>query len=293
MTETPSLRTRLLNALRKILGSKTPPGDDPVPRLGVSPRVIGILVLITVAAGTADVWLSRRERRSASQTVTSPAPGVQEAPSSGAADPVVLPPDPYLNVVAEAAVASVPVYPQPGRRKPSRRLRSPSEHGVPLVFLVKEERGEWLRVFLPVRPNGSKGWIRRRDVSISQHRYKIAVLLKSHRLLAFDGGDIILRARIAVGTENTPTPGGTYYIKELLKPPNPNTVYGTFAYGLSGFSNVLTSFNGGDGVIGIHGTNDPSVLGQDVSAGCIRMRNRDIEKLVKILPLGTPVEIIR
>ncbi len=69
-------------------------------------------------------------------------------------------------------------------------------------------------------------------------------------------------------------------------------MYGTFAYGLSGFSNVLKSFAGGSGVIGLHGTNDPSVIGQDVSAGCIRMRNEDIERLVPILPLGTPVEIV-
>jgi len=62
---------------------------------------------------------------------------------------------------------------------------------------------------------------------------------------------------------------------------------------LSGFSNQLTSFAGGDGVIGIHGTNDPSTIGQTVSHGCIRMHNADIEKLVPVLPLGTPVEIRR
>jgi len=279
--------------VRAMLGSKPARDDDPVPRLGVSPRLVGILVLITLAAGTADVWLSRRARESAGQTGPGTAqPTVPDGSDSHPAVPVI-PPDPYLNVVAEAVVPTVPVFSYPGSRRPSQRLKSPSEHGVPLVFLVREERGQWLKVLLPVRPNGSKGWIRRKDISISHHRYRIAVLLKSHRLLASEGGDIFLRARIAVGTENTPTPGGTYYIKELLKPPNPNTVYGTYAYGLSGFSNVLTSFNGGEGVIGIHGTNDPSVLGKDVSAGCIRMRNRDIEKLVKVLPLGTPVEIIR
>jgi lipoprotein-anchoring transpeptidase ErfK/SrfK len=91
----------------------------------------------------------------------------------------------------------------------------------------------------------------------------------------------------------TPTPGGLYYIKELLKPPNPNTVYGPYAYGLSGFSDALESFEGGDAVIGIHGTNDPSGLGKDVSHGCIRMPNDQIIKLVEEikLPLGVPVEI--
>jgi lipoprotein-anchoring transpeptidase ErfK/SrfK len=77
----------------------------------------------------------------------------------------------------------------------------------------------------------------------------------------------------------------------LLQPPDPNGVYGAFAYGLSGFSNVLTSFAGGEGVVGIHGTNDPSSIGKDVSAGCIRMSNEGIKKLAARLPLGVPVEI--
>jgi lipoprotein-anchoring transpeptidase ErfK/SrfK len=96
-----------------------------------------------------------------------------------------------------------------------------------------------------------------------------------------------------VGRGQTPTPGGLYYIKELLRPPDPTTVYGPYAYGLSGFSNVLTSFAGGEGVVGIHGNNDPTVLGQDVSAGCIRMGNPEITRLVEQigLPLGVPVEI--
>ena len=56
---------------------------------------------------------------------------------------------------------------------------------------------------------------------------------------------------------------------------------------------MLTSFNGGAGVIGIHGTNEPEALGTDVSSGCIRVHNDVIERLVEEigLPLGTPVEI--
>jgi lipoprotein-anchoring transpeptidase ErfK/SrfK len=286
--EPPTLRSRLAAAARRLTGRRAAgDGRDPVPRLGVSPKLLAILVLITVAAGAADVWLARRAGQSVRSTA--PRPTRVEATTG---PPVAPPPDPYLKVVAEAAVRRVPVYEEPGDQRPRRRLASPTENGVPLVFLVQKEQGEWLRVLLPIRPNGSRGWIRRRDVTTTQHRFRIAVFLKSHRLLAFEGGELLLRAKVAIGTRDTPTPGGTYYIKELLKPPNPNTVYGTYAYGLSGYSNVLRSFGGGNGVIGIHGTNDPSVLGSDVSAGCIRMRNRDIEKLVRVLPLGTPVEII-
>jgi lipoprotein-anchoring transpeptidase ErfK/SrfK len=121
----------------------------------------------------------------------------------------------------------------------------------------------------------------------------MVVELGAHRLTVRKGAAMILQTNIGVGKTKTPTPGGLYYIKELLKPTDPNTVYGPYAYGLSGFSNVLQTFAGGPGVVGVHGTNDPGGLGQDVSAGCIRMPNADIVRLVDEigLPLGVPVEI--
>jgi lipoprotein-anchoring transpeptidase ErfK/SrfK len=121
------------------------------------------------------------------------------------------------------------------------------------------------------------------QVTLFGHRYRIVVGLSEHRIRVFHGEDPVLDAPVAMGKQDTPTPGGVYYIKELLRPPYTNSVYGSYAYGLSGFSNVLESFNGGEGVIGIQGTNDPSVIGRDVSSGCIRMKNEDIEKLVPIL----------
>ena len=89
----------------------------------------------------------------------------------------------------------------------------------------------------------------------------------------------------------TPTPFGLYYITELLKQPNPSGIYGPYAFGLSAHSNVLHEFAGGDGEIGIHGTNEPWAVGTDVSHGCIRVYNRVITRLASKLPLGTPVWI--
>ena len=77
----------------------------------------------------------------------------------------------------------------------------------------------------------------------------------------------------------------------LLETPDPTSVYGPYAYGLSGHSDVLTEFNGGDGEIGLHGNNDASVLGKNISHGCIRMDNTKITQLAKVLMLGTPVEV--
>ncbi|HEU0131264.1 MAG TPA: L,D-transpeptidase family protein [Mycobacteriales bacterium] len=176
----------------------------------------------------------------------------------------------------------------------ARTLANPQPSGAPLTFLLRgQPTGTWLQVFLPVRPNGSSGWVRATDVTVVGVPYRLDVLRAEHRLRLYDNGVLRKEFPVAIGTRSTPTPGGTFYLKELLIPTNAGGVYGPYAYGLSGFSNVLTTFGGGDGVIGIHGTNDESKIGSDVSHGCIRMRNADITYLAKLLPLGTPVRILR
>ena len=179
-----------------------------------------------------------------------------------------------LSVVATAVGAKVAIYDSPGLgATPARTLPSPNPDGALLVFLVEQTQPGWLRVLLPVRPNGSTGWIRSSDVRLSRHNFHIDVRLSDFRITVSRGATVILDAPIGVAKDNTPTPGGRYYTTELLKPPNPTSVYGTYAYGLSGFSEVLESFNGGPGQLGIHGTNDPTSIGKKVSSGCVRLRN--------------------
>jgi lipoprotein-anchoring transpeptidase ErfK/SrfK len=121
--------------------------------------------------------------------------------------------------------------------------------------------------------------------------YKVKVEKGAHQITVFDRGAVLYRGPVAVGKPSTPTPAGKYYVRVLIQAPNPNTVYGPYAYGLSSHSEALSSFDGGDAEIGLHGNNDASVLGSDVTHGCIRMDNAEITKLAGLLPLGTPVEI--
>ena len=201
------------------------------------------------------------------------------------------------SVVAEAVVPTVPVFAAPHAAGPSSSLQHPQPSGAPLVLLVRGQQDGWLQVLLPVRPNGTMGWVRRADVSLTQHDFRIVVELGAHSLRVYQGDQVIHEEPVGVGTRDAPTPGGLYFTKELIQPVDENGAYdpggpyGPYAYGLSGFSNVFTSFAGGDGALGIHGTNDPSGLGRDVSHGCIRMSNDGITKLAGLLPLGVPVEV--
>jgi lipoprotein-anchoring transpeptidase ErfK/SrfK len=174
-------------------------------------------------------------------------------------------------------------------------LANPTASGGALVFRVLTSPGqvsaEWLQVMLPVRPNGTVGWIRTSDVNLSLDLFRVEVDVSDRRLDLYERDVLTLSTEIAVGVGATPTPLGDFYLAELLKPVDPSGVYGPYAFGLSGFSETLDRFAGGDGVIGIHGTNDPSSLGGEVSHGCIRVHNDVIVGLAAKLPLGTPVSI--
>jgi len=160
-----------------------------------------------------------------------------------------------------------------------------------LQWLVLGRDGaRWYRALLPIRPNGTTGYVPASAVRVAETSYRIVVDARRLRLTLWKGCRRIRTYPIGLGKESTPTPIGHFYLISLLRPPTPDSAYGPFAYGLSAYSDAITDWAGG-GVIGLHGTNDPTSIGKRVSHGCIRMRNQDIEHLVPILPLGTPVDI--
>jgi lipoprotein-anchoring transpeptidase ErfK/SrfK len=202
--------------------------------------------------------------------------------------------------VATAKVRKVDVYNSPVQPEPARTLDNPQPSGAappgtfPLVMLVVEQRDDWLKVLLPIRPNGSSGWVKRSAVDLEGNPYKVVVELGEHRITVFNGNEVVLQEPVGVGASGrTPTTQGLFYTTELFEvSPSQRAAYGPYAFALSGFSEVHYSFgDGGTGVLGIHGTSDTSSLGRDVSNGCIRMSNAGITKLANLLPLGTPVEI--
>lgn len=204
----------------------------------------------------------------------------------------------YEATIAEGAGLLLPIYKSPLAADPEMVLPNPwfvnDDPALPVkqVLLVVQTAGDWHKVLLPIRPNGSTGWVNNKWVTTYTTRYRIIIELGVHRITVWDDEKVILQEPVATGTVFTPTPTGKYYLRVLLQAPNPNTVYGPFAYPLSGHSDVLTSFDGGDGELGLHGNNDESVLGRSVTHGCIRMSNVGITRMTKLLPLGTPVEIL-
>jgi lipoprotein-anchoring transpeptidase ErfK/SrfK len=148
----------------------------------------------------------------------------------------------------------------------------------------------WVRVRLPMLPNGSTGWVPRSALGAFQ---KVTTRLVIDRTLfratLYKRGRVVFRTHIGVGKSHWPTPPGEFHVREKLtgfKDP----IYGPLAFGLNARSAVLTDWLNG-GFIGIHGTNQPQILPGRVSHGCIRMPNRAILRLARLMPMGTPVTI--
>jgi lipoprotein-anchoring transpeptidase ErfK/SrfK len=148
----------------------------------------------------------------------------------------------------------------------------------------------WVRVALPVLPNGTTGWIPRSALS-EYTTVRTRLTVDTRRLTArlTRGGRTVFRARIGVGRDRWPTPRGEFFVRNRLTGFR-DPFYGPLAFGTSARSAVLTDWPNG-GFMGIHGTDAPRLLPGRVSHGCIRMRNRDVLRLGRIMPIGTPVTV--
>ena len=183
--------------------------------------------------------------------------------------------------------------PGPGARR-AGALAATNDWSQPLWFpaisgFVDEEGTTWFHVRLPIRPNGTTGWVRGDQVTTRVLHERIVVDMSAHRLRRVVSGRTTEDLSVAVGAPSTPTAPGRFFVWARVSTGDPAGPYGVFVLGLSGFSNVITEWVGG-GRMAIHGTADPSDRGHDVSHGCVRVYNPQMKDLTDV-PMGTPVWI--
>lgn len=194
----------------------------------------------------------------------------------------------------------------PVRKAPIRWLPTPharriaqthylTEDGFPEVYpLLRSWRDSmshtWLKIRIPMRPNGRTGWVRR---SALGPRYRVRTLLvvvrRRLRATLYKQGRRIWTAPVGIGKPSTPTPAGRFWIREKFRTHAPSSLYGPVAFGTSDYS-VLSDWPGG-GIIGIHGTSEPLLIPGRPSHGCIRVQNRAVRRLWRLMPVGTPLLI--
>ena len=174
-------------------------------------------------------------------------------------------------------------------------LPTTTPEGTTNIVLVLGRRTDgsgrlWVHVRLAVLPNRRTAWVPRRALGVYGvvHTHLVVNLEGLTATLLRDGRPVF-RASIGVGQPQWPTPRGQFYIRNVLTSFS-SPFYGPVAFGTSARSSVLTDWPGG-GFIGIHGTNAPELLPGRISHGCIRLRNEDIVRLWKLMPVGTPLTI--
>jgi lipoprotein-anchoring transpeptidase ErfK/SrfK len=148
-----------------------------------------------------------------------------------------------------------------------------------------------VRIRVPGRPNGRTGWVDRDDLG---PLFEVTTMLRvdRHALRAtlYEAGRRIWTSRVGIGRAQTPTPSGHFWIRSRLKGLGGGTAYGPWAFGTAAYSR-LSDWPGG-GVIGIHGTNEPALIPGRPSHGCIRVPNDKVRALARLMPVGTPVEVV-
>lgn len=179
----------------------------------------------------------------------------------------------------------VPLYDSPGGT-PFAKV-GPQQFGDTWLPVV-EEQGAWVRVLLPSKPNGSTGWMRTAKLDRAHSRFLIRVHLGSRTVELYEDDTLTDTWTVAVGASDTPTPTGrTFVLGQLV---DDQQSFSPVILPLGTHSETLDSYGGGAGTVAFHGWTDPSVFGQAISHGCIRVPD-DALAALRAVPIGTAVLI--
>jgi L,D-transpeptidase catalytic domain len=190
----------------------------------------------------------------------------------------------------------VRLHPDTSSRVVRKLPRFRADHQFQIVLALSSRRGadgttRWYLLSLPGRPNGAQGWVPADAVDVRPVTNRIVVRLAARRLEVrrVADGRLLLQGVAAIGRPGAETPmGRNFYVQSAFIPTDP--FYGSLALETSA-SSALTDWPD-NGIVGIHGTNRPELLGQAVSHGCIRVRNGVATRLGRLAPLGTPIDIV-
>ena len=108
-------------------------------------------------------------------------------------------------------------------------------------------RGDWLRVLLPGRPNGSSRWMKADRVRLVETRWRVEIDLSARRLTLLRDGRVRRRFGAVVGAPGTPTPRGRFAIYETARQPDAQGFLGPYALHLTAHSDVLDDYGAGRG----------------------------------------------
>jgi hypothetical protein len=164
--------------------------------------------------------------------------------------------------------------------------------GGPLVFGVVGVRGSWVQVTAEALPNGHFGWVQfGRDVSVQPVQWALRASLSRRQLYVLRDGRTVRTIPVGIGAPGSPTPTGRFAIAEKLTGAF-GPAYGCCILALTarqphlppGWNTHVTHY------VAIHAG---SGQGSAVSAGCLHATEAEVRYLMRTVPLGTSVQILR
>ena len=207
---------------------------------------------------------------------------------------------PALRVPSVPRVAGRWMVAQPQRRvrlrsapggRPVGAIGPRTEFGGRRVVSVLRRRGDWLKVIVPERPNARPAWIPAARTRVAGTDVALVIDLSDRLLTVRSDGRVIARVAVGVGAADHPTPTGRFAVTDKLRMDGPGTTYGCFALALSAHQPDLPDAWNGLDRIAIHGTQSPETIGVAASLGCLHAGERDLHRLMRIVPVGAPVFI--
>lgn len=156
-----------------------------------------------------------------------------------------------------------------------------------------DETGNWAEVSVPVRPNGTTAWVQTAFFDEQRHDYHIVIDVGQNLVNVYKGEELLVEQLAVSGRESRPTPVVRSYIDEKIPGADLGPAYGSWVLSIAAFSESLGTFGGGGmPKLALHGTNQPDLMGQYVSSGCVRVPNEIIEFIAETVPVGATVDII-
>jgi lipoprotein-anchoring transpeptidase ErfK/SrfK len=267
-------------------------------RYFVSRRVIIASVLVAVAGFSAAIVLPTRALATGTTTTGTTTTGTTTTTTTPTTTTNPKPP-PYpvaskFPAAGGMLVTSVPVRiaPNPHAHVIKVMHQFRPDYRPQEMFAVGKATGSdgapWYHISIPMRPNGKYGWIPAKTVSLKPTHSEIVINLNRRVIDIYRFGKHKWHGLVAIGAPGRETPVGHYYVQVRFVPYH-DTFLGVFAEETSAYSK-LTEWPGG-GVVGIHGTSLPQLLGKAVSHGCVRVSNTTARHLRTLAPLGTPIWI--
>lgn len=160
----------------------------------------------------------------------------------------------------------------------------------PVIAGTPENNNGWAQVRVPAGGNSTTAWVQTSQFTWGSSNTMIQISVSNHTVTIFEGNNAVFSTGAVTGKPGSRTPIAQGFVEAFVAPPS--SAYGPGVIPLGIFSTDLGSFGGALPKVALHGTNNPALMGQYASNGCIRVENSAFNAIKARVSLGSKVVIV-